>query len=658
MATAARPKRPGLLKRLIGAIKPAPASTPLAPLSPFEPWDYDRTAEAIEDAFEAQTIDVSRKNTTQFQPAPGMASFQNRLVYVNPIYVNRAFFQGDHWQNGTGWIGPHPASGDQGFQEGMLEIVNIFTSKNVVREITIRHMLGTLGKTVQWSFAPTRDLDHDEKPTADEEKLAKEATALIRRWLESRKVISTLRDAVVTLLLSERAAIRLAIPAGLATPNAAGELTVNAASIEDALRFIYAEHPLPENAVVVADDDTKQEAGLWQFTVDANSRADAESAEGGTAKVAANDDDIDYVALCFVDEHGMTVTRIFADGDEEPETESSLDLGGRLSLFEMRRAALITVQVQQGQRALNLAESMIPRTAVTAGFLERLMIDAQLPGYPELDADGNKTGRWIQTPFYVGAGTTNFVQSSEYMDEEGKVKRANAKVEYRTPVTAEGPIAASDQHYRAMLDETGQLHVVMAGDSNPSGTSRVNARIEYLSTLQLTAAEVEAAFRFVVDGALAMAEALSNQPGYYTDTIRCQASCRLDTGSLSSVERTAIEASIGKTLSRETAMTLVGIDDVEAEKARMAADPLSRAILAKAVGDGLTSLTTPGATLEGAGKFMGIEKDLLDDLLTEPIVTPTLAPIEKSPPVPGGPSAPAGPGTPPQETVPPSPAAK
>lgn len=618
-------RRKGLLRRVIDAVTPAALARtgrPFYPPSPFERWDYDRTADAIAEAFDDQTIDVSMKEDSQFSPSPGQVSFLARRSYANPVQVNRAFFQGDHWQNGDGWIGPHPAATDIAFSDSMQEIANIFTSKNVVREITIRHMLGCLGKAMQFGFVPQRELDKDEKPTPQEEKLATEAMALLRPWLKNRKVITTLRDAVCTLLLSERAALRLMVPVGMARRNDRGELIVSARSVEEALRFIFVEHPLPDNSAVITDPDTKTEAGLWQYTAadDANDDLDddASLAEGGETTLDDPDGDEDYAAITFIDENGITVTKIFAEGTTVPDSESSLDLGGRLTMFEMRRAALITVQVQQQQRSLNLAESMIPRTSVTAGFLERLMIDAQLPGKPELDAAGNKTGRWIEEPFYVGAGTTNFIQSAEYMDEEGKIKRASAKMQYRDPITAEGPIAASEKHYRSMLDETGQLHVVMAGDSNPSGTSRINARLEYLSTLQLTSGEVEAAFMFILNTALAMAEALSQQVGYYTNTIRAQASCRLDTGSLTPEERTAIEASIGKTISRETAMALCNVEDIDAEKARMAADPLARAELGLAVGGALTALTTPGASLEGAAKFLGMEPDLLKDLLTSP----------------------------------------
>jgi hypothetical protein len=139
-----------------------------------------------------------------------------------------------------------------------------------------------------------------------------------------------------------------------------------------------------------------------------------------------------------------------------------------------------------------------------------------------------------------------------------------------------------------------------------------------------------------VDTALAMAEALAQKPGQYTKTIRCQASCRLDTGTLAPDERTAIEASIGKTLSRETAMALVGVEDIDAEMARIAADPLSRAALATAVGTALLALTTPGASLEGAATFMGIEPEDMKKLLTAPDPPP---PPVTVPPVPPPPKA-------------------
>jgi hypothetical protein len=608
------------LRSLIGRVLQAVAgeTKPVVrrPISPFDKWGWDKATQAIDDAFDAQTIDISlHGDDSGASGTPGKAMFVPGRT-VNPIVVNRKFFQGDHWQGGDGWIGPHPEITSSHFQDTMQEIANIFTSKNVIRECVMRHALGVVGRTMQWGFSPIEETDDPNgEPPEEIKRKIKEAMKIVRPWLQNRKVQTLLRDAICTLLLSERAGIQLTIPPGLADKDEDGNLVIEAASIQEALNFIYPEHPLPDNAAVISDRDTMMEAGIWKYTSGNDETSDTPT-QGTGQPIIGDDAEKEYVAICFVDERNDTVIRVFEEDGIDPIMETELPMGGRIPMFEMRRAVLATLQVQQGQRALNLAESMIPRVSVTAGFLERLLTDIQLPGEPELDSEGNETGRWIEKPFYAGAGITGFLQSTEFMDEEGKVRRANGKVTYREPVAPTGAITASDKHYRSILDETGQLHVVMAGDSNPSGTSRLNARIEYLATLQLTQGEAEAAFRFIVDTALAMAEALSNKVGYFTSVIRTQVACRLDAGPLLPAERQAIEASIGKTISQETAMMLVGIEDVEAERARMAMDPLSRAAYGSAIGDALNKLTAPGATFEGAARFIGVEPDRVQLLLS------------------------------------------
>lgn len=577
------------------------------PASPFEKWTFDTASKAIDEAFASQTIDVAKSNqgpsvtpVTSSTPA-----FMSRQSSTNPIIVNRLFFQGDHWQNGDGWIGPHPEIGNPKFQESMNEIASIFTSKNAVKECTLRHALGVVGRNIQWGFTPVISADTpDGKPTEEVQQKIKEATALITPWLQKRKVPTLLRDAVCTLLLSERGGIQMVIPPGLADHDDQGNMVINVDTVAEALEFLFPEHPLPDNSAVIVDQDTKQEAGVWRYTM--KDEEGDELSRGSNTITTSSEKEAEYVAMCYVDEANNTVIRIFRENEEEETAEAVLEMGGRTTMFEMRRTALITLQVQQAQRALNLAETMIPRTAITSGFLERTLIDAQLPGEPEVDAEGNETGRWIEKPFYVGAGTTNFIESSEYEDEEGKRKPKKANVKYREPISPEAAIKASDKHYRSILDDTSQLHVVMAGDSNPSGSSRLTARIEYLATLQLTQGEVEAAFRFIVDTALAMAEALAGKPGEFTKHIRTQCACRLDGGPLLPTERSAIEASIGKTISQETAMMLVGIEDVEAERARMAMDPMARTVYGEMVGKAISTLTSPGATMEGAARFIGI----------------------------------------------------
>lgn len=611
------------LSRYVKSTKPS-----TLPASPFDEWDYERVERAVNDAVDAQTIDTSGNGQT-VGTAPGEIGFSNPRAQQDPIIVNRQFYTGDHWQNGSGWIGPHPARTDPAFVDAMQEIALTFTPKNVVAECTDRHVLGVVGRAFQWSFVPRRTLKNDERPSTDEARIIGEVTTLMRNWLTARKIPSLIRDAVATLLIAERSAVRLYVPAGLTDENDDGTRTVSVDTIEQALGKIYPEHLMPDTAAVVCDPDTKLEAGVWTYDV-------VEDDAGGQESTKS------YAGLCFLEQNGKSVVRLMPkdpSGDEYPDVE--MDLGGRLPMFEMRRRALITSVVQQQQRALNLANSMVPRNVVTGGFLERIILDAQMPGRPEI-IDGVKTGRWIHEPFYTGAGTTNFIAAAEAEDEEGKKRFGSPSVEFREPINPDASIAATEAHYLAMLDECAQLHVVMSGDSNASGKSREEARTEFVRSLLRTQPEAEAALSAILETALAMAEALANTPGVYTKALRANVRCVLDAGPMTAEERTAIEASIGKTISTETAQVLLGVEDVEAERARMANDPQARAVFAKTVGEALAILTTAGATLEGAAKLIGLSAEQLADLMTpatnpEPDVDPTNPPEPGTRPAPGDP---------------------
>jgi hypothetical protein len=682
LATAARPAnpaKPGLslfqraqlvARRALAKARGKDARAAIYPPSPFADWDYEAAEQAIEDALDAQTIDTSRANQQAIVPAQGEAIFIAPRSRQNPIAINRAFYQGDHWQRGSGYIGPHPQSTDRAFNDTMVEIANIFTSQNAIGEVTTRHTLGVVGKPFRWSFVPRRDTG-DQKPTTAEQAAIEEVTALVRTWMLARKVPTLVRNATSTLLLDERSAFRLTIPAGLTKTNAAGETEVEAASVEEALAKIWPEHPTPEESAVISDADTKLEAGVVVY--EGAAEVAAEVAEGTTDD---DDETEDYAWLCFLNEVGDTVIRIIGESDDsasdtsaagetddsdddasedaEPGT-STLKLGGRLTMFEMHRPALITPQVQQGQRALNFALTMVPRNVTTGGFVERLLMDAQAPGEPEV-VDGKRTGRWIEKPFYTGAGTTNFVEGAEYEeiqpDGTRTIRRGSPSAIFRDPVKPDASLTAKDAHYRSILSEVGQLHVLISGDATSSAVARIQARAEYLNTLLLTQPEVEAALCWLLETAIAMAEAIAKTPGKYTNLLRAEVNCKLDTGPITPEERKAIEESIGVTISQETAMLMLGIEDVDAEKSRMADDPNSRIKSGEALGKALLSLTMAGATLEGAAKLLKLEQKEIDDLMTPETFEATPAGVRLNQPKPGKPGETPPPAPPPIPSVP------
>lgn len=588
---------------------------PIYPVSTFAAWAYEDAAGAVEDAVDDSELDALRALRDG-----GVAPIPDQAVYIDPrgsvsqLLTNRAFFDGDHWQGGAGWIGPHPQTTDNDYSTAMNELVAAFTSKNIVREVVKRHASGVVGKAPTWSFVPRRALAKDETPTNEEEAAIDRANRIVREWYDAKKVRSLIHDATCTLLYGARAPLRVYIPAGLldtvATAGSGatrtGRRVVRVASIEQALGMIYPDHPEPSHAAVVRDDDTMMEAGVRLYTVDDDESDD----DGGTVAAAkGTTNERDEAELVFLDTAGRTVLRIFDEDDTKPEEGDTytFDFGGRLTMIEMRRDPLVTPQVAQNQRAANLALSMLPRNIVTGGFMERMLLNAQMPGHYEKDPDGVKTSRFIPDPVIFGPNTTNFFNGVVTKDATGKEQITQPSVSYRDPVPVDAPLSAYREHYLAILDEVSQLHVVLSGDAVVSGKSREQARAEFLNSLSDTRPEIEAALRFLLETPLAMAEALAGTPGALTDLVRVEVSCRLDTGPLDPTERAANETSIGKTLSQATAMARNGVDDVEAEEARMTSDPLSRATLLKAQGDALTSATTAGMSVDTAADLLGLD---------------------------------------------------
>src|SRR6185436_5041486 len=127
-------------------------------------------------------------------------------------------------------------------------------------------------------------------------------------------------------------------------------------------------------------------------------------------------------------------------------------------------------------------------------------------------------------------------------------------------------VEAQEALYRAMLREAKQEHALMSQSVNASGKSREQARADFQMTLEPTASEINVLGRWLVETALAMAEAFASTPGKYTATLRGVLACVIDTGPISSDERAAIDGSVkAGTLSRETAMSLEQVQDTAAE---------------------------------------------------------------------------------------------
>jgi hypothetical protein len=526
------------------------------------------------------------------------------------VKTTRKFIEGDHWQGGAGWAGPMLPISHPKYNETLELLRKRFVSKNVIAEVAERHMSGVVGREPSWDFTPRREITDAAPITPEEEADIAAIGAVIKEWWDKRGIHRMIQEATMRLLWGKRSPARMYVPRGLLEPGATGATgSINARSIREALDKIHVEAVEHEMGTVFEDPDTKERLGIYSILVGQRTVSFLTYLEPG-GEIGETPEQ---------DKPRRTVW-VTLDGDVETIT-GPFEFGGRLTMFEMTRPLLVTQQVQEAQRAINFAVTMIPRAIETSGFLERVITNAQINGRMEkdpLNPDGPP--KFIADPPIFGPGMTTFLEGLKSESRDGGVQPTQPGVHYRTPSPITPIIDAKRSHYEDALEEADQSHILIAGEATPSGKSREEARADYRDSLKLTESTATEFVRWILETALAMAEAFSGKTGEWTTKYRASVTLRVSTGKPSVEERKQNNEDVEKgTLSRLSAMEAADIADPDAELARMDMDPLSSYGREKALGEALLALTEAGASFEGAARRLGIEEDEIRELLESTI---------------------------------------
>lgn len=481
------------------------------------------------------------------------------------------FYAGQHWRDGAGWIGqkPPPDSPQYAAQIAAIEAAQV--GENVTAEVVHRHRAGVLGREPRWGFVPRRALADGEEPSAAEATLIAEAEAALTEWWDQRKPLATLQTALPTALLTGRAPLRLLVPSGLR--NKDGQVVLPALQPDEtpvaaALDFIYFEAPDPEVAGVFTDDNTRRQAAVFRYT------AYADTVPG----LPATGQGEDRAQVAYVDDARQTIIRTLGK-DGVVEESIPLPLGGRLPLYDLTREALITPQFRQLQKALNLTHTKMIANVNTAGSLDRILVNLMPPGqfvdstgapWVEGTSTGKKTFR--PQPLATG-GMSSVVRGLEIRDKEGNLTGySNGSINYHEPSPVETFVDTRQEIRSAALGQVAQHHVVISGDATASGESRKQARAEFEASLEMTKTALDDAGRWLLETALSLAAIFAEQAGRY-DALRCEFGVIVDAGPLSAQERQQTVAEHQAVLlSAETAMSLLNVDDIAAEMARIEAE--------------------------------------------------------------------------------------
>jgi hypothetical protein len=527
--------------------------------------------------------------------------------------VNAKFMEGDHWQEGVGWIGPMPNATEEGYAATKALIEKGFISKNAIKEVVDRHVNGLLGLPPEWGFTPIKALKENEEISPADQALIDEAEAAVTQWWDKRDAHNLIKDVATKALWAGRGLSRVYVPSGLlvdvvvAAPD--GQATtirgvaVPNGDVNKALELIWIESPKPDVSTVYEVFETKEEIGMVITAPSATSTVNT--------TLSTQQLELTYLEKQAIADKVMTVLAL-KRLEQQAESIVKMDLGGRITMFEMKREPLITEQVQSMQRAINLAISVVPRTIVTGGFLERIILNGQMPGEWVEDAK-TKEKRFVPGKLSMGAGTTNFISGVEHEDQStGTTKLADPEVVIREPTDPSFAVKGERALYRDLLEEVDQVHILMSADAVASGVAREQARVDFMLSLNKTRPQVEVMGRWMLETVLAMAEVFAGTPGKYTSKLKAYFRCKPDFGPISSDERNQTVQEVEKGMkSRERGMNELGVDDVDAELAKINSQPDAQVDLVKRQGEALKALVDATVPLEIAMELVGFDPEVV-----------------------------------------------
>lgn len=448
---------------------------------------------------------------------------------------NLDYYEGRHFPY---WVGATPSPSNPHRDRLIEELRKIFVSANFIKECVDRHTGALLGKPPVFKVTPLGELSP--LATQGEEKV-------LGRWFDlvTNEGYQEIDDDVSPLLKS--------LTDCVVTGKGYLRLFTRRRFLEstDPVRKVSLHSPPAGSVEMIYDDEGSLEAIEYTLSNDKVERQELDPVTG---------------VLHFFILHSKGKTK------EEALEEFDVDLGFNWSIFELSFSPMITDAIKRLQNSINLTLTMMGRNIVQAGFIERILLNAQAPGrYIE-----NSSGEIVFVPdpegFHTGAGVTNIVTGIPLGDPMAPEGYTTPSAIFREPVSV-ATFQDSLRIYVGLLyNQFGQGHILTQGDGGISEVSRVQLTQDFKTTLHRQVAAIETAFSNCLTTAsimLNLAGAEQEVPSGSYVKVRLSVESHL----LTPEERTAIREEFkAGIISNHTALELLKIEDVPGELERVAGE--------------------------------------------------------------------------------------
>ena len=529
------------------------------------------------------------------------AAMQARITPAD-YEANRKFVEDrDHWQDGDGWVGP---TGGTALRSRVLAAVKPqFTPADVINEVLGRFVNALVKTEPVVTFAPVASEELSEQEQAEIEGML----SALSGWWDTVKLWEAVRTAVKRSRWGGKGSLRVYIPNaklvdGKAADGSDTRVLPTGLTFADALSRLRLSTEEPRTCAVVVEEDSLETIGILLYTED-----DREKAQ------------------IWVVRDGMLVLRLLADGVDSTTYQYPVPA---LPIAEMGADVLITEPVRREQKRANFAESMLTRLMEVAGFPERYTTNAQKEGVWEQVPDEGDLGNLqlahletkevngvtyykVPRPRTLGSSILTELVGLPVYDANGQLTGfTDPGIQIFPPTDPEFAIKSANHARAAILKDCHQAHVLGAENLQRSGISITQARADFTDDATNAKAPLEGMLRDVVTAVIAWASAMSNEFAGFLTRYRVVVNVRVNPGPLSPEERAQNAADVAAGLmSDETAMLAAGIEDVAAERARIAASPLGALAQAEKQAVVLRAWLDADAPLPFAAEKAGLDEE-------------------------------------------------